>query len=92
MAVYFAFGLSGLSLVSWFLGKSIVKVHEWCLVCYGWLALCLRNNFHLANLFSCLVRLVSPIQSVGFCVAYLSYGIVMVDHSCFRFVSFYGIK
>jgi hypothetical protein len=73
------------------LGNVIVKVHEWCLVCYRWLALCLRNNFHLAYRFSCLVRIVSPCQTDGFCVAYLSYGIVLVDHSCFRLVSFHGI-
>jgi len=45
-------GLWWVLLVRWFLGMSTVKVHEWCLVCYGWLALCLRNNFHLTYLFS----------------------------------------
>jgi len=42
------------------LGDVIVKVHEWFLVCYGWLALCLRNNFHLTYVVSCPVKLVSP--------------------------------
>jgi hypothetical protein len=27
-------------------GMSTVKVHEWCLVCYGWLAVCSRSNVH----------------------------------------------
>lgn len=50
----------------WLLGMQTVKVHEWCLVCYGWLALCLCNNFHLAYLFNCLYRHVLPIWIVGF--------------------------
>lgn len=47
-------------------GMSTVKVHEWCLVCYGWLALCLRNNFHLAYLFSLVSMLVLHWMHVGF--------------------------
>lgn len=53
--------------VSWVIsGMSTVKVHEWCLVCYGWLALCLRNNFHLAYLFSLVSMLVSHWTHSGF--------------------------
>jgi len=71
---------------TWFLGMTTVKVHEWCLVCYGWLALCLRNNFHLACLFSFLFRHLLSNRNAGFCVAYLSYGILLVVQSCFRLV------
>ena len=34
-----------------------VKVHEWCLVCFRWMALCFCNNFHLAFLFISASRL-----------------------------------
>lgn len=27
-------------------GMSTIKVHEWCLVCYGWLIVCFCRNFH----------------------------------------------
>ena len=66
---------------------STVKVHEWCLVCYGWLALCLRNNFHLTYLFSCLFSCVSTKQTVGFLCCLPCYGIVLIDGSCLRLVS-----
>lgn len=49
-------------------GMSIVKVHEWCLVCYRWLALCLRNNFHPAYLFSLVSMLVLHWMHDGFLV------------------------
>jgi hypothetical protein len=58
-------------------------VHEWFLVCYGWLALCLRNNFHLAYLFSCLPRLYCLGGLWVSCVAYLINGIALVDRGPF---------
>ena len=76
LGVVLAFGclsgivLGGWSLVRRFSGMLSVKVHEWCLVCYGWLALCLRNNFHLAYLLSYVLRLVSPELYCGFSVLY----------------------
>ncbi|KAI3680175.1 hypothetical protein L2E82_50560 [Cichorium intybus] len=36
----------GWLLAGWSSGMSTVKVHEWCLVCYGWLDVCLSSNFH----------------------------------------------
>ena len=62
----FAFVLGGWLKVGRSSGMQTVKVHEWCLACYGWLALCLRNNFHPASLFSCLLRHLLPKRIVGF--------------------------
>ncbi|KAJ0815787.1 hypothetical protein HanPI659440_Chr00c32g0737841 [Helianthus annuus] len=62
-------------------------VHEWCLVCYGWLALCLRNNCHPTYLFSFCLGLYSLSRLWVSCVAYLRHGIVPIDQSCFRLVS-----
>jgi hypothetical protein len=39
--------LSGWLLVGGFSGMYTIKVHEWCLVCYGWLDVCLRSNFYV---------------------------------------------
>jgi hypothetical protein len=47
-----AFWLGLLLLVGLPSGMSTVEVHEWCLVCYVWMAVCLRNNVHAAYLFS----------------------------------------
>jgi len=38
--------LCGSLLVGRLSGMLTVKVHEWCLVCYGWLAVCSRSNVH----------------------------------------------
>lgn len=41
-------------------GMMSVKVHEWCLVCYVWLAAALATTSMLSYLFSYAARLVSP--------------------------------
>lgn len=41
-------------------GMMSVKVHEWCLVCYVWLAAALATTSMLSSLFSYAARLVSP--------------------------------
>lgn len=61
-----AFVLGGWLKVGRSSGMQTVKVHEWCLACYGWLALCLRNNFHPTCLFICLFRHLLPKRIVGF--------------------------
>lgn len=72
-----AFWLSRWLLAERSSGMISVKVHEWCLVCYGWLDVCLRSNFHAGlplqlcykPCLACSIRWVS-------CVAYLIDGIV----------------
>lgn len=49
-------------------GMFIVKVHEWCLVCYVWLAAALATTSMLSYLFSYAARLVSPCPFCGFTV------------------------
>lgn len=41
-------------------GMLTVKVHEWCLVCYVWLAAAFATTSMLSDLFSIAARLVSP--------------------------------
>jgi hypothetical protein len=41
-------------------GMMSVKVHEWCLVCYVWLAAAFATTSMLSYLFSDAARLVSP--------------------------------
>ena len=80
-------GIRLVPLAGWFSETSTVKVHEWCLVCYGWLALCLRNNCHPTYLFSFCLGLYSLSRLWVSCVAYLRHGIVPIDQSFCRLVS-----
>ena len=57
LVAYSAFELGGSLLVGRFSGMSTLKVHEWCLVCYGWLAVCLRSNVHACMPFQLCSRL-----------------------------------
>lgn len=49
-------------------GMLTVKVDEWCLVCYVWLAAAFATTSMLSDLFSCAARLVSPWAYCGFSV------------------------
>lgn len=79
-----AYVLGGSLLVGRFRGMSTVKVHEWCLVCYGWLDVCLRSNVHACIPLQLCVKacIVLSILWVS-CVAYLIDGIVWVNRRPF---------
>lgn len=62
-------------------GMSTIKVHEWCLVCYGWLDVCLRSNFHAFLPFQLCSWLICLDHVVGYCVGYLICGIGGLDYS-----------
>ncbi|GKA91809.1 reverse transcriptase domain-containing protein [Tanacetum coccineum] len=55
-----AFEVNGWLQVRMASGMMSVKVHEWCLVCYVWLAAALATTSMLSYLFSYSTRLVSP--------------------------------
>ena len=75
-------------LIAWrFSGTSIVKVHEWFLVCHGgWLFACATTSTLHTSSVVCLglYRLYGVLVS---CAAYLIDGIVSIDQSRFRLVS-----
>lgn len=62
-----------------------VKVHEWCLVCYGWLVICLSSTFY-AFIPLQLCYKTSFVLSMWWvsCVAYLIDGIVWLYQRPFR--------
>lgn len=65
-----------------------VKVHEWCLVCYGWLVICLSSTFHAFIPLQLCYKTSSVLSMLWVsCVAYLIDGIVWRDQSPFCYAS-----
>lgn len=78
-----AFVLGGWLLVGRFSGMMTGKVHEWYLVCYGWLVSACAATSSRAYLFSCAARHFCLEHLVVSCVSYLIDGIVSVDRRPF---------